>query len=97
MNTGKMFTPTTAKLCARKKDNKVFSLYLSNGSKVVADRTFKKVKGKTVLEVRATNSDEKGEVLSAFIYKDDADWNKFLSWCVDEGLLDQDEAQAEMN
>jgi hypothetical protein len=92
MNKENMFVPSNAKLCARKKDNKIFSLYLSNGTKVVADRTFETVNGEEVLYVKATNVDDKGKVLSAFIYDDDADWNRLLEWCAKRGLLTDDEA-----
>jgi hypothetical protein len=92
------FTPSTAKLCARKKDNVVFSLYLSNSIKAQANYTIKKVKGKLHFEIEAQNTSKEDDkvLMTAFIYKDDAKWNEILTWCVQEGLLTEDEAQAEM-
>lgn len=94
-----MFTPSTAKLCARKKDNVVFSLYLSNSVKASANYNIKKVKGKLQFEIEAQNTSKEDDkvLMTAFVYKDDAKWNEILTWCVQEGLLGEDEAQAEMN
>lgn len=99
MATNQMFTPSRASLCQRKKDKKVFSLYLSNSERPQATYTISKVKGKWKFEIEAQNTSKEDDkvLMTAFVYKDDPKWNDILTWCVQEGLLDEDEAQAEMN
>lgn len=94
-----MFTPSTAKLCKAKKDNKVFSLYLSNSVRPQATYTIKTVRGKLQFQIEAQNTSKEDDkvLMTAFVYKDDAKWNQILTWCVQEGLLSEDEAKEEMN
>ncbi len=99
MATNPKFKPSTAKLCKAKKDNKVFSLYFSNSVRPQATFTLTKVRGKWDFEIEAQNTATEGDkvLLTAFVYKDNPKWNNILSWCVQEGLLTEDEAQEEMN
>ena len=94
-----MFTPSTAKLCKAKKDNKVFSLYLSNSVRPQATYTIAQVAGKYIFEIEAQNTSKEDDkvLMTAFVYKDDSKWNDILSWCVQEKLLSEDEALEEMN
>jgi len=88
------FVPKRATLCTRKDNGAVFAIFFSSKGKPQADYSLTKVKGKLKFDILAQPkwTDAKTQSLSAQVYTDDPKWNDILDWCVQEELLQSDEA-----